>query len=408
MPKKKQTGRRRKFKESGKSIISDEINIPNHSGDHSEGRVDTTPTVDLDLVNKKYVDDEIIDKAWLLGTAQTGLTGDKTGSFNLTTTGEGGFGGLMPYDSAAFDLGSVGLKWRNLMMSGDITTLGTLASGAPTFDLTGGETATFNNQGGDTFTITSFATGATRLRDALSSIVFESGIGTYRFTDSAFTQQLSIDPTSTKTTIETRRTGIPLYFGTEQIDSFYIDGSNQDVNFLQNVNITGTTTTGNLTANGNVILGVNLNDMISINGEVDTAITGTDFKITLIGGYTIKLTNRTGSNTVKGQLVTVYTATAIDDAFKTQVASGDNTIGVVLEAGVSNGEDTWIVVGGKADVLIDAGGSARGDRMITSATAGSADVWNVGGAVADHFLEIGHCVETRIGAGLARCVLHFN
>ena len=35
----------------------DDFIIPNLSGDHSAGRVDTTPTVDLDLVNKKYVDD---------------------------------------------------------------------------------------------------------------------------------------------------------------------------------------------------------------------------------------------------------------------------------------------------------------------------------------------------------------
>ena len=31
---------------------------PNHSGDHSAGNVRTTPSQDLDLVNKKYVDDE--------------------------------------------------------------------------------------------------------------------------------------------------------------------------------------------------------------------------------------------------------------------------------------------------------------------------------------------------------------
>ena len=61
--------------------------VPNHSGDHSEGRVDTTPTVDLDLVNKKYVDGEITGKAWLQAINQTGLTGDKTGSFDLTTSG---------------------------------------------------------------------------------------------------------------------------------------------------------------------------------------------------------------------------------------------------------------------------------------------------------------------------------
>ena len=131
-------------------------------------------------------------------------------------------------------------------------------------------------------------------------------------------------------------------------------------------------------------------------------------RLTSIGGYAIRLTNKTGGNTVAGQLVAPYSATAVDDAFKTQIASGDNTIGIILDAGVADGSEIWVIVSGIADVLIDAGGSARGDREISSATAGSADVWNVGGAVATHFLEIGHCIETRGGAGLARCVLHFN
>ncbi len=111
----------------------DSFVVPNHSGDHSEGRVDKTPDSDLDLVNKAYVDNEILT-CWLKSLGQTGLTGDKSGSFNLTTTGEGGFGGLMPYDSATFDLGSVGLKWRNLILSGDITTLEDItATGTGTF-----------------------------------------------------------------------------------------------------------------------------------------------------------------------------------------------------------------------------------------------------------------------------------
>ena len=38
-------------------LAGDGFIVPNYSGDHSEGRVDTTPTQDLDLVNKKYVDD---------------------------------------------------------------------------------------------------------------------------------------------------------------------------------------------------------------------------------------------------------------------------------------------------------------------------------------------------------------
>ncbi len=147
-------------------------------------------------------------------------------------------------------------------------------------------------------------------------------------------------------------------------------------------------------------------NLVAVQGEVQA---NAKSKMTLIGGYAIKLENRTDEATVAGQLVKVFTTTAINDAFDTQDANGDNTIGVVLDAGVGgDGEEAWVVVAGIADVLIDAGGCARGDRMISSATAGSADVWNVGGAVATHFLEIGHCIETRTGAGLARCVLHFN
>ncbi|KKL15033.1 hypothetical protein LCGC14_2509710, partial [marine sediment metagenome] len=50
--------RKRKFKESGHSIISDEINIPNHSGMLDAGEVHRTPTEELDPVNKAYVDDQ--------------------------------------------------------------------------------------------------------------------------------------------------------------------------------------------------------------------------------------------------------------------------------------------------------------------------------------------------------------
>ena len=128
--------------------------------------------------------------------------------------------------------------------------------------------------------------------------------------------------------------------------------------------------------------------------------------MTTIGGGCIKLTNKTGGNTVAGQLVLASTGT--DDAFETAGANADNTIGIVLDAGIADGSEAWVVESGIADVLIDAGGCTHGDRMISSATAGSADVWNVGGAVATHFQEIGHCLETRVGAGLARVNIHFN
>lgn len=41
--------------------IATEMFLPNHSGDHSAGIVNTTPVNDTDLVNKKYVDDMVKD-----------------------------------------------------------------------------------------------------------------------------------------------------------------------------------------------------------------------------------------------------------------------------------------------------------------------------------------------------------
>ena len=41
--------------------IATDMFLPNHSGDHSAGKLIRTPSNDLDLVNKKYVDDSISD-----------------------------------------------------------------------------------------------------------------------------------------------------------------------------------------------------------------------------------------------------------------------------------------------------------------------------------------------------------
>ena len=125
-----------------------------------------------------------------------------------------------------------------------------------------------------------------------------------------------------------------------------------------------------------------------------------------IGGHLIKLTNKTGANSVAGQLV--QTDTTTNDAVNLSGVNSDDTIGIILNSGVSDGSKMWIVVSGIADVLMDAVGSVRGDRIITAPVGGFATPWNVGGAVATHFQEIGHCIESRVGAGLARCVLHFN
>ncbi len=142
---------------------------------------------------------------------------------------------------------------------------------------------------------------------------------------------------------------------------------------------------------------------LRINGQVSAMEKS---GMSVIGGFMVKLTNKTGGNTVAGQLVRASAGTA--DAFSTVATNSQETIGIVLDAGIADGSEAWVVVSGIADVLMDGGGSGIGDRLISSTTAGSADVWNVGGAVATHFQEIGHCLETRVGAGLARAVLHFN
>lgn len=124
-----------------------------------------------------------------------------------------------------------------------------------------------------------------------------------------------------------------------------------------------------------------------------------------VGGVIVKLTNDTGLNTVKGQIVCASTAT--DDAFDTCGSNSDDAMGIVLEAGIGDGSEAWVAIGGIADVLIDAGGCTHGDRVGTGATAGSADVIN-SPSLALHFQEIGHVLQTRVGAGLARVDLHFN
>ncbi len=67
--------------------------------------------------------------AWLLATNQTGITGNKTGTFNLETTGTGVFEGLNPYGNGTADLGSVGFKWRSLFLSENITITGNITIG---------------------------------------------------------------------------------------------------------------------------------------------------------------------------------------------------------------------------------------------------------------------------------------
>lgn len=134
--------------------------------------------------------------------------------------------------------------------------------------------------------------------------------------------------------------------------------------------------------------------------------------MTAIGGFAIKLTNKTGANTIQGQLVKADTAT--NDAVILAGIGDVECFGVFLEAGVADGAEAWVVVSGIADVAFDDNVAAvRGNWVATGVAAGYARTSASPAAAPNHFEEIGHCIEnvTAGGAGthiLARCVLHFN
>ncbi len=480
--------------------------VPNHSGDHSEGRVDSTPIDDLDIPNKKYVDTlttnhphqdvrvtagpSFINITLATGASNGMFFGDgglqvyespedtlnfdtfatikNTGFISKSTfgaqvrlgqnssrtnptlcpakndldTGAGG-GGANPDEYSLIAGGVEGLRVTessgtiNVNIFGDLDTTGDIVcngnlevddilSGIFTPAHLGSELFSYpmttiegdwSDIGGDIYDW--FDTTQSGSEENLSKSISITSGKTYRITfdvvvfDDTETSILRLylggatgtaitsgGSKSFDLTAEAANTlirfGATSGMGVSDTDNFeiesisvkeVIDETTEDLHIGQSRG--STTSDTHINEDGG--------DIISKKG-----------RITELGGYAIKLTNKTGSNSVAGQLVAVYSATAIDDAVKTQVASGDNTMGIVLEAGIADGSEMWVVVSGIADVLMDAGGSARGDRIISSATAGSGDVWNVGGAVATHFLEIGHCIETRTGAGLARCVLHFN
>ena len=134
--------------------------------------------------------------------------------------------------------------------------------------------------------------------------------------------------------------------------------------------------------------------------------------MTDIGGFAIKLTNKTGGNTVAGQLVKSDIAT--DDGVILTAAGDVECFGVFLDSGVVDDAEAWVVVSGIADVAFDDNVAAvHGNWVATGVGAGYARTSASPAASPQHFEEIGHSIESISATGggthiLARCVLHFN
>ena len=137
--------------------------------------------------------------------------------------------------------------------------------------------------------------------------------------------------------------------------------------------------------------------------------------ITQEGGIAVRLINKTGAPTVKGSVV--HPSSAVNNAFVLAEIGVPDPIGVVYEDGIPDGDMAWVVINGVAEVLFVSGTTrAHMARTFLSTEAGS---FVAGQALSEplpsspfatdkHFCEIGHVLETRIGAGLAKCTLHFN
>lgn len=131
-------------------------------------------------------------------------------------------------------------------------------------------------------------------------------------------------------------------------------------------------------------------------------------------GLAIKLLNGTGGNSIKGYLCDASTTTNF--AYRHATINELDVFGICLEAGIANGNPTWIATQGKVQVYFS-GNTTRGHFARVGATADTGEV--DGQAISEaipstpfatdnHFREIGHVIEARTGAGLAMCVIHFN
>lgn len=133
------------------------------------------------------------------------------------------------------------------------------------------------------------------------------------------------------------------------------------------------------------------------------------------GGLAVLMLNHTNEVSVKGTVVHPSSATA-GAVLKSYIGVPD-AIGVIYNSGVPNEGYVWVVMSGIADVLF-VGDTVMG-HLARTFVASETETYALGKALSEavptspfasdkHFCEIGHVIESRTGAGLAKCVLHFN
>jgi len=143
---------------------------------------------------------------------------------------------------------------------------------------------------------------------------------------------------------------------------------------------------------------------IDEDGNLDTKKS----RLSEIGGFCIKLTNKSGANSVAGELVNASTGT--ENAVEQTAIDDLIPMGCFLDSGIADGSEAWIVVGGIAEVLLDdTVAAAIGDWMkVSSNDAGRAESSGTEAPGINHFREIGHCLENGNAGELVKIAMHFN
>jgi hypothetical protein len=132
--------------------------------------------------------------------------------------------------------------------------------------------------------------------------------------------------------------------------------------------------------------------------------------ITDDGGTAYPFINNTGGASEKGRIVEISGENSVE---YTGVDSVD-PIGIMYSDGVANGSIVWVVMHGKAKVLLDDNTGSTAGNWVETSEAGYADATQADppGPVLAHFQEIGHCIETVAAGGagthvLTTIIVHF-
>ena len=141
---------------------------------------------------------------------------------------------------------------------------------------------------------------------------------------------------------------------------------------------------------------------------------GSPVELTEDGGVAVWITNDTGAVSFKGAVLEA--SVAVDNAMSLLGIDDPDPVCICFDGGIANGDLMRVVFSGRAYVFY-VGSTTRHQfaRNTVAADVGA----EAGKAIAEavpvppfstdkHFMEIGHLVESRVGAGLALTMLHFN